>query len=75
MNCGYLRAHVNFDRDLLSEPRSCCAAFAYLGYCNGDFPERGGNLPRDTLIATLKSRVGADQQRAVVATISRFYQR
>jgi dTDP-4-amino-4,6-dideoxygalactose transaminase len=49
-------------------------AFAYLGYRSGDFPNAEAAC-REVLSIPIYPELTVDQQRAVVATISRFYQR
>jgi dTDP-4-amino-4,6-dideoxygalactose transaminase len=49
-------------------------AFAYLGYRDGDFPNAEAAC-REVLSLPIYPELTLDQQRAVVATISRFYQR
>jgi dTDP-4-amino-4,6-dideoxygalactose transaminase len=48
-------------------------AFAYLGYRKGDFPNAEAAC-REVLSLPIYPELTLDQQRAVVATISRFYQ-
>jgi dTDP-4-amino-4,6-dideoxygalactose transaminase len=49
-------------------------AFAYLGYRDGDFPNAEAAC-HEVLSLPIYPELTLDQQRAVVATISRFYQR
>jgi dTDP-4-amino-4,6-dideoxygalactose transaminase len=48
-------------------------AFAYLGYRDGDFPNAEAAC-HEVLSLPIYPELTLDQQRAVVATISRFYQ-
>ena len=71
---GYLR-----DRGILTEvyypsPLHVEPAFAYLGHRIGDFPNAEAAC-REVLSLPIYPELTLDQQRAVVATISRFYQR
>src|SRR5260370_37470056 len=71
---GYLRdrgipTEVYYPSPLHVEP-----AFAYLGHRIGDFPNAEAAC-REVLSLPIYPELTLDQQRAVVATISRFYQR
>ena len=50
------------------------SAFEYLGYCIGNFPNSEAAC-RDVLSLPIYPELTLDQQRAVVASISRFYRR
>jgi dTDP-4-amino-4,6-dideoxygalactose transaminase len=70
---GYLR-----DQGILTEvyypsPLHVEPAFAYLGYNNGDFPNAEAAC-REVLSLPIYPELTLDQQRAVVAAISHFYQ-
>jgi dTDP-4-amino-4,6-dideoxygalactose transaminase len=70
---GYLR-----DQGILTEvyypsPLHLEPAFAYLGYNNGDFPNAEAAC-REVLSLPIYPELTLDQQRAVVAAISHFYQ-
>jgi dTDP-4-amino-4,6-dideoxygalactose transaminase len=71
---GYLRGQgipteVYYPSPLHVEP-----AFAYLGYSIGDFPHAEA-ASREALSLPIYPEITLDQQRAVVAAVSRFYQR
>jgi dTDP-4-amino-4,6-dideoxygalactose transaminase len=70
---AYLRDHgipaeIYYPGPLHVEP-----AFAYLGYRTGDFPNAEATC-HEVLSLPIYPELTLDQQRAVVATISRFYQ-
>jgi dTDP-4-amino-4,6-dideoxygalactose transaminase len=70
---AYLRDHGIQTEIYYPSPLHIEPAFAYLGCSKGDFPNAEATC-REVLSLPIYPELRADQQRAVVATISRFYQ-
>ena len=69
----YLRDHGIPTEIYYPSPLHVEPAFAYLGYRNGDFPNAEVTC-HEVLSLPIYPELPPDQQRAVVATISRFYE-
>jgi dTDP-4-amino-4,6-dideoxygalactose transaminase len=70
---AYLRDHGIPTEIYYPSPLHVEPAFTYLGYRDGDFPNAEATC-REVLSLPIYPELAFDQQRAVVATISRFYQ-
>lgn len=70
---AYLRDHGIPTEIYYPSPLHVEPAFAYLGYRNGDFPIAEVTC-RDVLSLPIYPELPPDQQRAIVETISRFYE-
>jgi len=70
---AYLRDHGIPTEIYYPSPLHVEAAFSYLGYRNGDFPNAETTC-HEVLSLPIYPELAPDQQRTVVATISRFYQ-
>ena len=71
---GYLRDQGVPTEVYYPSPLHVESAFAYLGYCAGDFPNAEAAC-RQALSLPIYFELTLEQQRAVVAAISRFYRR
>jgi dTDP-4-amino-4,6-dideoxygalactose transaminase len=70
---AYLRDHGIPTEIYYPSPLHVEPAFAYLGYRDGDFPSAEATC-HEVLSLPIYPELTSDQQRVVVATISRFYQ-
>jgi len=70
---AYLRDHGIPTEIYYPSPLHVEPAFAYLGYRNGDFPNAEVTC-REVLSLPIYPELPPDQQRAIVETISRFYE-
>jgi dTDP-4-amino-4,6-dideoxygalactose transaminase len=70
---SYLRNHGIPTEIYYPSPLHVEPAFAYLGYRNGDFPV-AEVICREVLSLPIYPELPPDQQRAIVETISRFYE-
>lgn len=70
---SYLRNHGIPTEIYYPSPLHVEPAFAYLGFRNGDFPIAEA-ICREVLSLPIYPELPADQQRAIVETISRFYE-